>query len=81
MKNTYISYLMLLGNCGGTVVKVLCYKSEGRWFDSRSFKCFMKGMYDEWGTADGGTVVKVLCYNSEGRWFYSRWCHWNFSLA
>jgi hypothetical protein len=20
---------------GGTVVKVLCYKSEGRWFDSR----------------------------------------------
>ena len=21
--------------CGGTVVKVLCYKSEGRWFDSR----------------------------------------------
>ena len=19
--------------CGGTVVKVLCYKSEGRWFD------------------------------------------------
>ena len=22
---------------GGTVVKVLCYKSEGRWFDSRRF--------------------------------------------
>jgi len=21
------------GDCGGTVVKVLCYKSEGRWFD------------------------------------------------
>ena len=21
--------------CGSTVVKVLCYKSEGRWFDSR----------------------------------------------
>ena len=21
--------------CGGTVVNVLCYKSEGRWFDSR----------------------------------------------
>jgi hypothetical protein len=29
--------LMLLcvnhGDRGGTVVKVLCYKSEGRWFD------------------------------------------------
>jgi len=22
-------------DCGSTVVKVLCYKSEGRWFDSR----------------------------------------------
>ena len=24
-----------IGDCGSTVVKVLCYKSEGRWFDSR----------------------------------------------
>ena len=24
---------LLLGDRGGTVVKVLCYKSEGRWFD------------------------------------------------
>jgi len=23
----------ILGDRGGTVVKVLCYKSEGRWFD------------------------------------------------
>jgi len=23
------------GDRGSTVVKVLCYKSEGRWFDSR----------------------------------------------
>ena len=23
------------GDRGGTVLKVLCYKSEGRWFDSR----------------------------------------------
>jgi hypothetical protein len=23
------------GDRGGTVIKVLCYKSEGRWFDSR----------------------------------------------
>jgi hypothetical protein len=28
--------LMYLGTAdGGTVVKVLCYKSEGRWFDFR----------------------------------------------
>jgi hypothetical protein len=25
------------GDRGGTVVKVLCYKSEGRWFDSLEF--------------------------------------------
>jgi len=25
--------LLDLGARGGTVVKVLCYKSEGRWFD------------------------------------------------
>jgi hypothetical protein len=25
----------LCGDRGSTVVKVLCYKSEGRWFDSR----------------------------------------------
>ena len=24
---------IVFGNRGGTVVKVLCYKSEGRWFD------------------------------------------------
>jgi len=24
---------MLLGDRGSTVIKVLCYKSEGRWFD------------------------------------------------
>ena len=27
--------LYFVGERGGTVVKVLCYKSEGRWFDSR----------------------------------------------
>ena len=32
----FVFYLHLLENHrGGTVVKVLCYKSEGRWFDSR----------------------------------------------
>ena len=30
----YLLLLLLLsGDRGGTVVKVLCYKSEGRWFD------------------------------------------------
>ena len=30
-----ISYILFSygGDRGGTVVKVLCYKSEGRWFD------------------------------------------------
>jgi len=27
--------LKTMGDRGSTVVKVLCYKSEGRWFDSR----------------------------------------------
>ena len=26
---------VIMGDRGGTVVKVLCYKLEGRWFDSR----------------------------------------------
>jgi len=29
---TFVNYCVLSGS---TVVKVLCYKSEGRWFDSR----------------------------------------------
>jgi len=29
----YILYINLYGDRGSTVVKVLCYKSEGRWFD------------------------------------------------
>ena len=28
-------YSFGMGGRGGTVVKVLCYKSEGRWFDPR----------------------------------------------
>jgi len=28
-------YFIYYGDRGSTVVKVLCYKSEGRWFDSR----------------------------------------------
>ena len=26
-------YCLIVGDSGSTVVKVLCYKSEGRWFD------------------------------------------------
>jgi len=26
-------YCSVLGDCGSTVVKVMCYKSGGRWFD------------------------------------------------
>ena len=29
----FTKYTELFGDRGGTVVKVLCYKSEGRWFD------------------------------------------------
>ena len=28
-------YNVSVGDRGGTVVKVVCYKSEGRWFDPR----------------------------------------------
>ena len=31
----YSLVLSKKGDCGSTVVKALCYKSEGRWFDSR----------------------------------------------
>jgi hypothetical protein len=30
----FSTILLAGGDRGGTVVKVLCYKSEGRWFDS-----------------------------------------------
>ena len=45
--NAYIS----IGDRGGTLVKVLCYKSESRWFDSRwchlnfSLTCFFRSHY------------------------------------
>ena len=31
----FVMNILLRGDCGGTVVKVLRYKLEGRWFDSR----------------------------------------------
>ena len=33
--NKILSAYWLTGDRGGTVVKVLRYKSEGRWFDSK----------------------------------------------
>ena len=39
LEHCYLTYFTLLpvifGDRGSTVVKVLCYKLEGRWFDSR----------------------------------------------
>ena len=35
MTSVLLTVLYLVGDRGGTVVKVLCYKSEGRWFDPR----------------------------------------------
>jgi hypothetical protein len=36
MSNKHLIMVVLYSeDRGGTVVKVLCYKSEGRWFDSR----------------------------------------------
>jgi len=32
-KVIFYSVLYIFGDRGGTAVKVLCYKSEGRWFD------------------------------------------------
>jgi hypothetical protein len=31
----FLSFILEMGDCGGTVVKLLRYKSEVRWFDSR----------------------------------------------
>jgi len=31
---TFIQAVVTKGDRGSTVVKALCYKSEGRWFDS-----------------------------------------------
>jgi hypothetical protein len=32
-EQTFSTYILFLRDRGSTVVKVLCYKSEGRWFD------------------------------------------------
>jgi len=31
----FIVFIFALGDRGSTVLKVMCYNSEGRWFDSR----------------------------------------------
>jgi len=40
-KTEYGDFIRILsydGDHGSTVVRVLCYKSEGRWFDRKSFR-------------------------------------------
>jgi len=37
MTQKYLIYHLLKRDRGSTVVKVLCYKSEGRWFDVSGF--------------------------------------------
>jgi len=39
LPSKYSWYTFPLGDRGSTVVKVLCYKSEGRWFDHSSCHC------------------------------------------
>jgi hypothetical protein len=41
LRNMYL-YIQTAGDRGDTVVKVLCYKSEGRWFDSNKFGALKK---------------------------------------
>jgi len=38
MRN-FAEVILYNGDRGGTVVKVLCYKSGSRWFDSRGCHC------------------------------------------
>ena len=66
------------GDRGSSVVNVLCYKSEGRWFDlwgtevAQLLRCCAtnRKVAGSISVGDrGSTVVKVLCYKSEGRWF------------
>jgi len=65
--------IKLFGNRGSTVVKALCYKSEGRWFDPSWCQLIFGDR--------GGTVFKVLCYKLEGRWFDPSWFQLNLGTA
>jgi len=38
-----------MGDRGSTVVKVLCYKSEGRWFDPNGFFVDIKSFRSHYG--------------------------------
>ena len=35
----FLLYLYYIGDRGGTVVKVLCYNTEGRWLDPSWCQC------------------------------------------
>ena len=45
----FITNSMEPGDCGSTVVKVLCYNSEGRWFDPSGFFIDIKSFRSHYG--------------------------------
>ena len=50
-RRAFITFLLIFGaDRGSTVVKVLCYKSEGRWFDDvNGFFIDMKSFRSHYG--------------------------------
>jgi len=65
---TYVYYQSFISTWdrGSTVVKVLCYKSEGRWFDPS---------WCQW-IFHWNKILPIA--KSEGRWFDPSWCQWIF---
>ena len=67
------------GDRGSSVVNVLCYKSEGRWFDlwgtevAQLLRCCATNREGRWFDLCEGTAVAQLlrccATNREGRWF------------
>jgi len=57
---------------GSTVVKVLCYRLDGRYNRGTAVAQWLRCCATDWTVAlygdRGSTVVKVLCYRSEGRY-------------
>jgi hypothetical protein len=62
-----------------SMVKVLCYKPEGRGFETRwgEWTCSLNL---DFSTISAFSMVKVLCYKTEGRGFESWWGEWTSSI-